>query len=83
MRSRTPDFDTKVWHTRPADQRLVVVSGVGLTQEWARAGNPSRRCGLVPARGQAQTWRRASDDPPGNHRRRGRRECGMDGESER
>jgi quercetin dioxygenase-like cupin family protein len=24
------------WHTHPAGQRLVVVSGVGLTQEWGR-----------------------------------------------
>ena len=24
------------WHTHPAGQRLVVTSGVGLTQEWAR-----------------------------------------------
>jgi quercetin dioxygenase-like cupin family protein len=25
------------WHTHPAGQRLVVVSGVGLTQEWGKA----------------------------------------------
>ena len=25
-----------VWHTHPAGQRLVVVSGVGLTQEWGK-----------------------------------------------
>ena len=24
------------WHTHPAGQRLVVVSGVGLTQEWGK-----------------------------------------------
>jgi quercetin dioxygenase-like cupin family protein len=30
------------WHTHPAGQRLVVVSGVGLTQEW---GKPVRRSG--------------------------------------
>lgn len=28
------------WHTHSAGQRLVVMSGVGLTQEWAR---PSRK----------------------------------------
>jgi quercetin dioxygenase-like cupin family protein len=25
------------WHTHPAGQRLVVMSGVGLTQEWGKA----------------------------------------------
>lgn len=25
------------WHTHPAGQRLVVLSGVGLTQEWGKA----------------------------------------------
>jgi quercetin dioxygenase-like cupin family protein len=25
-----------VWHTHPVGQRLVVVSGVGLTQEWGK-----------------------------------------------
>src|SRR4051812_12672173 len=25
------------WHTHPAGQRLVVVSGIGLTQEWGKA----------------------------------------------
>ena len=24
------------WHTHPAGQRLVVISGVGLTQEWGK-----------------------------------------------
>ncbi len=28
------------WHTHPAGQRLVVMSGVGLTQEW---GKPAQR----------------------------------------
>jgi quercetin dioxygenase-like cupin family protein len=25
------------WHTHPSGQRLLVVSGVGLTQEWGKA----------------------------------------------
>ena len=28
------------WHTHPAGQRLVVVSGVGLTQEWGKPVQP-------------------------------------------
>ncbi|WP_223265559.1 cupin domain-containing protein [Pseudomonas chlororaphis] len=31
------------WHTHPAGQRLVVVSGVGLTQEWGKPVQEIRR----------------------------------------
>jgi hypothetical protein len=56
-------------------------AGVGQS----RAGDPSRRCGVVPARHQALAWCDSYErhDSLSGHRNRGGQECRLDGESQR
>jgi len=48
------------WHTHPAGQRLVVVSGVGLTQEWGRPVQELRAGDVVWCPPDVKHWHGAS-----------------------
>ncbi|KAA0181112.1 cupin domain-containing protein [Cupriavidus gilardii] len=48
------------WHTHPAGQRLVVVSGVGLTQEWGKPVQEIRPGGVVWCPPGVKHWHGAS-----------------------
>ena len=75
------------WHTHPLGQTLIVTAGCwpGAARGRSDRGNPSRRCGLVPARRQALAWGHADYGYDAyrhsrSTRRQGRR---MDGEGQR
>ncbi len=48
------------WHTHPAGQRLVVVSGVGLTQEWGKPTQELRAGDVVWCPPGVKHWHGAS-----------------------
>lgn len=58
------------WHTHPAGQRLIVTSGVGLTQQAAGAGHPHWRCCLLSGGRQtlARSCPRQCNDASGDNR---------------
>lgn len=55
------------WHTHPAGQRLVVLSGVGLTQEWGKAVQEIRAGDVVWCPPGVKHWHGASPDAPMTH----------------
>ncbi len=48
------------WHTHPAGQRLIVVSGVGLTQEWGRPVQEIRPGDVVSCAPGVKHWHGAA-----------------------
>ena len=48
------------WHTHPAGQRLVVVSGVGLTQEWGKPVQEIRPGDVVVCPAGVKHWHGAA-----------------------
>lgn len=75
------------WHTHPQGQRLVVMSGVGLTQEWGKPAQVLRPGDVVWCPPGVKHWHGAgptSDDVPARDRHRaGRKKRNLDGEGER
>lgn len=75
------------WHTHPAGQRLVVISGVGLTQQWGQPVQVIRPGDVVWCPPGVKHWHGAAprdrDDAPGRHRHRRWQERELDGEGGR
>jgi quercetin dioxygenase-like cupin family protein len=55
------------WHTHPAGQRLVVLSGTGLTQEWGRPVQVIRPGDVVWCPPGVKHWHGASPTSPMSH----------------
>lgn len=55
------------WHTHPAGQRLVVLSGVGLTQEWGKPVREIRAGDVVWCPPGVKHWHGASPDTAMSH----------------
>jgi quercetin dioxygenase-like cupin family protein len=55
------------WHTHPAGQRLVVVSGVGLTQEWGKAIQAIRPGDVVACPPGVKHWHGAAPTTAMSH----------------
>jgi quercetin dioxygenase-like cupin family protein len=55
------------WHTHPAGQRLVVMSGVGLTQEWGKAIQTIRPGDVVWCPPGVKHWHGASESTAMTH----------------
>lgn len=55
------------WHTHPAGQRLVVTSGVGLTQEWGKPVQVIRPGDVVWCPPGVKHWHGASPDTAMTH----------------
>nr|WP_238266458.1 cupin domain-containing protein [Cupriavidus pauculus] len=55
------------WHTHPAGQRLVVLSGVGLTQEWGKPVREIRAGDVVWCPPGVKHWHGASADTAMSH----------------
>jgi quercetin dioxygenase-like cupin family protein len=55
------------WHTHPAGQRLVVVSGVGLTQEWGKKVQVIRPGDVIACPPGVKHWHGASPDKAMTH----------------
>ena len=55
------------WHTNPAGQRLVVVSGVGLTQEWGKPVQEIHPGDVIVCPPGVKHWHGASSATPMKH----------------
>nr|WP_238947870.1 cupin domain-containing protein [Caldimonas brevitalea] len=55
------------WHTHPSGQRLLVVSGVGLTQEWGKAVQTIRAGDVVWCPPGVKHWHGASPTTAMSH----------------
>lgn len=55
------------WHTHPAGQRLVVTSGVGLTQEWGKPAQEIRPGDVVWCPPGVKHWHGAAPTSPMTH----------------
>jgi quercetin dioxygenase-like cupin family protein len=55
------------WHTHPAGQRLVVMSGVGLTQEWGKSVQVIRPGDVVWCPPNVKHWHGASPTTAMSH----------------
>lgn len=55
------------WHVHPAGQRLVVVAGAGLTQEWGKAVQEIHPGDVVVCPAGVKHWHGAAPDSPMTH----------------
>jgi quercetin dioxygenase-like cupin family protein len=55
------------WHTHPAGQRLVVISGVGLTQEWGKPVQQIRPGDVIWCPPGVKHWHGAAPNSPMTH----------------
>jgi quercetin dioxygenase-like cupin family protein len=55
------------WHTHPAGQRLVVVSGIGLTQEWGKPVQQIRPGDVIVCPPGVKHWHGAAPDSAMTH----------------
>ena len=55
------------WHTHPAGQRLVVTSGVGLTQEWGKPVQEVRPGDVVTCPPWVKHWHGAASNTAMTH----------------